>query len=119
MPDKPKKPSPKKIDLDWKELDALLQFKVPLYFVADYIGVSRDTIIRRIKEKYDMTYGEYHNLKMQRTATKLQQKAIEMALNGDRTMLIFCLKNMAGWTDKQEQIHKGEHVNIAFGKDAT
>ena len=94
-------PQPKK-ELNWSELDALLQFKVPLSFVCDYIGVSRDTVMRRIKEEHDMTFKEYHNLRLQRTATKLQQKAIEMALTGNTTMMIFALKNMAGWSDKME-----------------
>lgn len=52
-----------------------------------------------------MTFEEYHESRISRTATKLQQKALEMALNGDRTMLIFCLKNLAGWSDKQEIKH--------------
>ena len=78
-----------KVEVDYKVLDALLQFKVPLYFVADYMGVSRDTIIRRLREDHDMTYAEYHDLRLQRTATKLQQKAIEMALAGNATMMIF------------------------------
>ncbi len=94
-----------KIEFDqhkWSELNALLQFKVSLAFCADYLKVSRDTIIRRIKEEYGMTFAEYHKLKMENTATKLQQKAIEMALNGNNTMMIFCLKNLANWADKQE-----------------
>lgn len=94
-------PNPK-IELDYKELNALLQFKVTLAFVADYLGVSRDTIIRRIREDHDLTFNEYHELRVSRTATKLQQKAIEMALKGDRTMLIFSLKNLARWSDKLE-----------------
>ena len=91
-----------KTEVDFVALDAMLQFKVSLKFCADYLGVSRDAIMRRIKEKYDMTFKEYHELKIERTATKLQQKAIEMAFNGDRTMLIFCLKNLANWSDKTE-----------------
>lgn len=89
-----------KIEMDYKVLDALLQFKVPLYFVADYMNISRDTIIRRLKEDYGMTFAEYHELRLMRTATKLQQKAIEMALAGNATMMIFSLKNLAGWADK-------------------
>jgi AraC-like DNA-binding protein len=104
-----------KIEFDeakWKELDALLQFKVSLAFVSDYLGVSRDTIIRRIREEYDLTFAEYHDLKMQRTATKLQQKAIEMALGGNNTMMIFCLKNLAKWSDKIENKSIVEQVQI-------
>ena len=94
-----------KIELDYSALDALLQFKVSLAFCCDYLGVSRDTIMRRIKEDFNMTFKEYHDLKMERTATKLQQKAIEMALGGNNTMMIFCLKNLAKWSDKLE--HSG------------
>ncbi len=91
-----------KTEVNFDKLDALLQFKVSMKFCADYLGVSIDAIRRRIKERYDMTFTEYHQLKMERTATKLQQKAIEMALDGNNTMMIFCLKNLANWADKQE-----------------
>lgn len=99
-------------EIEWGKLDALLQFKVSLAFCADYLGVSRDTIIRRIKEKYDLTFAEYHNLKMENTATKLQQKAIEMALKGNTTMMIFALKNLAKWSDKQEVMQTVEHDHV-------
>ena len=50
-----------------------------------------------------MSFTEYHELKMQRTAVKLQQKAIEMALSGkSNAVMIFALKNLANWADKQE-----------------
>lgn len=92
-----------RIEIDFKVLDALVQFKVTKGFVADYLGVSEDTVERRIKEKTSMTYTNYCQLKQQRTALKLQQKCIEQALKGDRTLMIFALKNMAGWADKIEQ----------------
>jgi hypothetical protein len=108
-----------KIEVDYKVLDALLQFKVPLYFVADYMNVSRDTIIRRLKEDYDMTFAEYHELRLMRTATKLQQKAIEMALAGNATMMIFSLKNLAGWADKVDNDIKiqSNGISITVNKD--
>lgn len=95
-------PQPKK-KLNYDALDALLQFKVSLEFCADYLGVSSDTIMRRLKEEKGMTFTEYHKLKMQRTAVKLQQKAIELALGGNSTLMIFSLKNLANWSDKIDQ----------------
>jgi hypothetical protein len=93
---------PKK-EIDFAVLDALVQFKVTKIFVADYMGVSEDTIEKRIKEKTGMTFTDYSKLKQQRTGLKLQQKCIERAIAGDRTLLIFALKNFANWSDKQEQ----------------
>jgi predicted DNA-binding protein (UPF0251 family) len=89
-----------KVEINYDKLDALLQFKVSLRFCAEYMGVSMDTIQRRLKEEKGLTFEQYHAQKIERTAVKLQQKAIEMALGGDRTMLIFSLKNLAGWADK-------------------
>lgn len=106
-----------KTEVDFGKLDAMLQFKVSLRFCADYLGVSIDSIRRRIKEKYDMTFKEYHELKMERTATKLQQKAIEMALDGNNTMMIFCLKNLAKWADKLDTHQSGQLQMIIDGQD--
>lgn len=106
-----------KVELNYDKLDALLQFKVTCNFCADYLQVSRDTIIRRIKQDHGMTFSEYHKLKMEHTATKLQQKAIEMALKGNNTMMIFCLKNLAGWADKQEIQQTTESVVIQYNAD--
>jgi len=103
-------------DADWRELNALLQFKVTLEHVCDYTGFSRDTVIRRIKEKHGMTFKEYADLKRQRTATKLQQKAVEMAINGNATMMIFCLKNMASWSDKIDQTLSGDKIEVKLVK---
>ena len=94
-------PQPKK-EIDFAVLDALLQFKVSVEFCADHMGVSRDTIFRRVKEKFGITFGEYHSLKVEGTATKLQQKAIDMAMKGDKTLMVFCLKNLAKWSEKNE-----------------
>lgn len=104
---------PKK-EIDWKELNALLQFKVSCKFCADYIGVSEDTIQRRIKETHNMTFAEYHELRMQRTAVTLQQKAIEQALKGNTALMIFALKNLAKWTDKQEILQETKVEIPAF-----
>ena len=109
---------PNKILIDWNVLDALMQFKVTLSFVADYMKVSEDTIARRIREEYDLTFSEYNKLRMQRTAVKLQQKAIEMALGGNATMMIFALKNVANWQDKVEQnVNNSGPIDIKLVKD--
>ena len=71
-------------------------------FAADYLEVSADTIDRRLKEDHNTTFSVYHEMKMGRVSNKLQEKAIQMALAGDRTMLIFCLKNYSKWQDKVE-----------------
>jgi len=108
-----------KVNVDWKVRDALLQFKVTLNYCSDYLGVSNDTIQRRCKEEKGMSFSEYHTLKLQRTAVKLQQRAIEMALTGNATMLIFSLKNIAGWSDKvdSEISVESSGLNITISKE--
>ena len=106
-----------KIDIDFKVLDALMQFKVTKGFVADYMGVSEDTIDRRIRESSGLTFTAYGKLKQQRTGLKLQQKCIELALGGDRTLMIFALKNMADWTDKIDSNVDVSGITIKIDSD--
>jgi hypothetical protein len=97
-------------EIDYKQLDAIMQFKVTKGFVADYFNISEDTLETRIREHANMTFSEYNKLKLQRTGIKLQQKAIEAALSGNTPLMIFALKNIAGWSDNitSEMNHSGQ-----------
>jgi hypothetical protein len=64
--------------------------------------VHQDTLLRRIKKKHGLTFAEYRDKKMACVRRTLVQKAIDLALSGDRALLIFCLKNYCGWSDKQD-----------------
>ena len=91
-----------KKELNYDALDALLQYKTTRQFCADYLQVSEDTIERRLKEDKGMTFTEYQKVRSGKMAVKLQQKAIDLAMAGNPTMMIFCLKNLAGWADKMD-----------------
>jgi len=93
---------------DWELLDKILQFKPSLSDTAEIMKVSEDTVERRIREKYKMTFAEYRNKKMANVRLTLVQKAIQMAKAGDRTMLIFSLKNYCGWADNPDLADYGE-----------
>lgn len=103
----------KRVEINYDKLDALLQFKVTKAFCADYLEISEDTLERRLKDDKNMTFTEYHKLKMQRTAVKLQQKAIEQAMAGNAALMIFSLKNIANWSDKIEtQVDSSIQIEI-------
>jgi methylphosphotriester-DNA--protein-cysteine methyltransferase len=89
-------------ELDWKTLDALLQAKPTLAECADYLGCSGLYIEQKIRKEHDMTFSEYRALKMGRVKISLIMEAIQRAKAGNITILIFCLKNIAGWSDKVE-----------------
>jgi hypothetical protein len=86
-------------DIELNKIASLLQFTPSLSDTADWFGVSEDTISRRVKEETGLTFAEFREKKRGQIRIKLNQKAVEMALAGDRTLLIFCLKNYCGWSD--------------------
>src|SRR3990167_1754194 len=94
-----KKRSKNGIEIDWSKLDGMLTFDPTKEFCSYILGVSNDTLERRIKAKYQMTFTEYKATKVEVTASKLKQKIIKLALDGNVTCLIFSLKNIAGWSD--------------------
>lgn len=93
---------PKK-EVDWRQLELVCKYKISLVDAANLFDMCDDTLNARIKEKYGETFSEYRAKKLAQTKVSLAEKAITMALNGDRTMLIFCLKNINEWVDKVEK----------------
>ena len=99
---------------DWQKLDTILQLAASKVMCSEFLNVSEDTIERRIKKKYGLTFNQYKERKLTNTKIKLIQKALTEATSGNSTMLIFCLKNLCGWADKTEveiSDHNAEFVN--------
>lgn len=100
---------PRKIDDEKYELiGKLCRFKLKLSDVAELSGASETTIEDEIKKREGTTFREFREKKMAPIRQSLAQKAISMAMAGDKVMLIFCLKNMNGWADQPED---------SFGED--
>ena len=106
-----------KTEIDFNALDALLQFKVTKRFCADYLQVSEDTIDRRIKEVHGLTFSEYQSLRMGRTAVKIQQKIVELALKGNPKLLEVAAKYLAGWTEKSDLLITSSDLKIVISKE--
>jgi hypothetical protein len=91
-----------KCKFDWVKLDSYLEFKASLRNCSFLLGVSEDTIQRHIKNRFNCTFREYREGRMAPIGHKLAEKAVTMAMQGNVPMLIFCLKNLSGWSDKIE-----------------
>lgn len=96
------KPGRPPAEIDWEKLDMALQLGGSLEMVSGFLDVSEDTVEKYIRKEKGMGFREYRNRRMSSVRLKLIQKAQSKALDGDNTMLIFCLKNLCGWADKVE-----------------
>lgn len=100
----------KKISIE--QLKKLMRFKPTLRDTAGFFSCSEDTISRRIKEIAGVSFFEFRDRYVGHTKIKLQEKAIGMAIGGDKTMLMFCLKNLSGWKDNPAIIQEQEECNL-------
>ena len=93
----------KKIEIDIDQLGVICRLKPTLKDCAAFFKCSEDTIERRIKEDSGLTFAEFREQNMVHTRFNLIRKAIQKAEKGDNTMLIFSLKNLSSWKDKQKE----------------
>lgn len=84
--------------------------------IADKVGVDRTNLANREEFHHSYKSGE-RTLRL-----SLRSRAVEMAMNGDRTMMIFLLKNFCGmrdvWDIKQE-VSGNLNVDAALRKIAS
>jgi len=108
--------------IDDNQLRAFLQMKPTQEQTAFFFNCSGDTIARYIRDKYDMTFAEFRDQNMVVTRFSLIQQAItqSLAAKPHPAILIFTLKNMAGWTDKvseKDGENDDEHtIRLSYAK---
>lgn len=89
--------------IDKELLEKLMQYNFSLNDTAFFFKVSSTTIGRFINTEYGLSFDEFRDQNRNVLKVKLIDKAIEKALDDDNNiMLIFALKNLCAWADKQE-----------------
>ena len=91
---------PKKV-IDWVTFDKLCALHCTAEEIAGILGISTDTIDVALKKK-KTSFPEYFRQKSSNGKLSLRRKQYEVAMRGDKTMLIWLGKNWLNQKDKQE-----------------
>jgi len=103
--------------LNLDELQDLMQFFPTLDETACWFKCSTDTIERRVKNEWKMTFAEFRKSFSGRTRLMLKRKAISKAIEQDNDkMLIYCLRTMTDLVDREKSDNRQqEHlVRLAY-----
>lgn len=94
-------------DIDWGKVDDMLEAGCLTTEIAGYFGISADTLYLRCQRDKKIGFSAYSQQKHAKGELLLRQKQYEMALAGDRAMLIWLGKNRLKQSDKQDISHTG------------
>ena len=101
---------PKK-KLDFKAIDNLCAIQCTGEEVAAFLDIDYDTLNNGIKRIKNIGFSEYFALKSGKGKVSLRRKQYQLAMSGDKTMLI--------WLGKQylDQAEKHETKNTNYNKN--
>lgn len=102
-----KKDSPKvkggrpEAPINWAKVDEMLQAQCSGEGIAGTLGIHPDTLYRRCLKEQGLTFTEYAAAKKATGKDLLRMKQFELAMEGDRAMLIFLGKVVLGQRETQ------------------
>ena len=91
-----------KLHIDWQTVAELIQAGANGAQVCSMIGVSYETITRRCLDENNIDFGEFMATKKEKGNATLLMKQYELAIDGDRAMLIWLGKQRLDQADKKE-----------------
>ena len=97
--------------IDFKLLEELCKIQCTAEEIASVLGVSVDTIDRRLKEQEYQGFADYYKKFSDQGKKSLRRKQMEVALGGNVSMLIWLGKQLLGQSDKQE-VRQETEMNI-------
>lgn len=92
---------PKK-EINWEEFDKLCHLHATQEEIAGWFECSVDTIDRAVKREKEINFAEYYAQKAANGKISLRRKQWQLALAGDKTMLIWLGKQHLKQAEKQE-----------------
>lgn len=110
----------KQNNINKEELIKLIEIQATEKEIASFFNVSIDTLKRYIKTNYKMSFKDFQDFYSQTLKIKLRKKLIDLALNGDKTILIFLAKNYLGLqNDPIPKPNEEDKIQIVFDLNTT
>lgn len=97
-------------EINWDEFDKLCQLHATQTEIASWFAISVDTIDRAVKRTHGVGFAEYYAQKAAGGKISLRRQQWQMAMKGDKTMLIWLGKQHLEQSDKMDQRTKNEHT---------
>jgi hypothetical protein len=91
-----------KANIDWHKVDNLLKAQCDGVGIAGILGVSPDTLYRACQEEHNIGFAEYSAQKKSEGKELLRGKQFQMAVEGDKTMLVWLGKQYLDQRDKSD-----------------
>jgi hypothetical protein len=100
-----------KANIDWGKVDKYLQAGAEGTTIAEALGVCADTIYRDCEATHKMTFAAYKQQKRAVGLDNLRVKQYQVAMSGDKALLIWLGKQYLGQSDRNDVTTQGERLN--------
>ena len=107
----------KKIIINWARVDAALKAGANGVQCAAMLGISFDTLSRRINEEKNADFADYMREKREAGNEALLKAQYDGAISGDRGLLIWLGKQRLNQTDKKEIKQQFDGLNFKIVED--
>ena len=102
MPKQPAKRGRPKVEIDWDKVGKMLEAGASAEGIAATVGVCRDILYKRCEADNGINFSTFSQEKKSKGDELLRTKQFQVAMSGDKTMLIWLGKQRLGQSDKQE-----------------
>lgn len=92
-----------RVKINWEEFDKLCSIQCTLLEIASWFGCSPDTIERACKREHRMGFADYFAQKAAKGKISLRRMQWQIAIGGDRTMLIWLGKQYLEQSERMDQ----------------
>ena len=90
--------------IDWERVDSMLQAHCTGTGIASLLGIHPETLYRKCEEEFKIGFTEYSTLKKTEGKELLRKKQMDVALSGEKSMLIWLGKQYLEQADKLETV---------------
>jgi hypothetical protein len=103
-----------KVEIDWDKVDQLLLGGCLGTEIAPHFGICDDTLYIRCEKEKGVTWSAYMRQKRSKGDSNLRMKQYQVAMSGDRSLLIWLGKQRLGQRENEQNVEFTPEQLIQF-----